>query len=154
MTIKEGEVVSIIGPSGSGKSTLLNIIEGLDTPSTGYVRVADVDVSALSISKLTGYRRKYVGHVFQRMNLVPTLTAAENFELPMLVTGKPRWKQMERSRMLLDAMGVSGKTERKPGQLSGGEQQRVAVAVALANDPPLILADEPTGELDTTNAKL
>jgi len=154
MEVKEGEMVSIIGPSGSGKTTLLNIIGGLDTATGGYVQVGDTVVTALHPSQLVEYRRKTVGHIFQTLNLIPTLTAAENVELPMIALGVPRSKRIQRVKELLEIVGLTERAHHKPDELSGGEQQRVAIAAALANDPPLILADEPTGELDTANAKI
>jgi len=154
MSVKEGEVISIIGPSGSGKTTLLNIMGGLDTATAGSVIVGNVEVTALSTSKLIDYRRKTVGHIFQTLNLIPTLTAAENVELPMIAMGVGRGMRSERVKALLEVVGLTPRASHKPDELSGGEQQRVAMAAALANDAPVILADEPTGELDTTNAKI
>ncbi|MEM2281168.1 MAG: ABC transporter ATP-binding protein [Candidatus Bathyarchaeia archaeon] len=154
MEVKEGEMVSIIGPSGSGKTTLLNIIGGLDQATGGYVQVGDTVVTALHPSQLVEYRRKTVGHIFQTLNLIPTLTAAENVELPMIALGVPRNKRIQRVKELLEIVGLTERAHHKPDELSGGEQQRVAIAAALANDPPLVLADEPTGELDTANAKI
>jgi len=154
MSVKEGEVVSIIGPSGSGKTTLLNIVGGLDTATAGSVTVGNIEVTALSTSQLIDFRRKTVGHVFQTLNLIPTLTAAENIELPMIAMGAGRNKRNERVKTLLEVVGLTPRATHKPDELSGGEQQRVAMAAALANDAPIILADEPTGELDTTNAKI
>jgi putative ABC transport system ATP-binding protein len=154
MSVKEGEVVSIIGPSGSGKTTLLNIMGGLDTATAGSVTVGQVEVTLLSTSQLIDYRRKTVGHIFQTLNLIPTLTAAENVELPMIALGVGRGKRSERVKALLEIVGLTPRASHKPDELSGGEQQRVAMAAALANDAPIILADEPTGELDTTNAKI
>jgi len=154
MSVKEGEVVSIIGPSGSGKTTLLNIVGGLDTATAGSVSVADIEVTALTTSQLIDYRRKTVGHIFQTLNLIPTLTAAENVELPMIAMGAGRSMRSERVKTLLEVVGLMPRATHKPDELSGGEQQRVAMAAALANDAPIILADEPTGELDTTNAKI
>jgi len=154
MSVKEGEVVSIIGPSGSGKTTLLNIVGGLDTATAGSVTVSNIEVTVLTTSQLIDYRRKTVGHIFQTLNLIPTLTAAENIELPMIAMGVGRSKRSERVRSLLEVVGLTPRASHKPDELSGGEQQRVAMAAALANDAPIILADEPTGELDTTNAKI
>ncbi|MBS7608618.1 MAG: ABC transporter ATP-binding protein [Candidatus Bathyarchaeia archaeon] len=154
MEVKEGEMISIIGPSGSGKTTLLNIIGGLDQATGGYVQVGDTVVTALHPSQLVEYRRKTVGHIFQALNLIPTLTAAENVELPMIALGVPRIKRVQRVKELLEIVGLTQRAHHKPDELSGGEQQRVAIAAALANDPPLILADEPTGELDTANARI
>jgi len=154
MAVKEGEMVSIIGPSGSGKTTLLNIMGGLDTATAGSVRVGDIEVTVLSTSQLVEFRRKTVGHIFQTLNLIPTLTAAENIELPMIAMGVSRSKRAERLKMLLEVVGLTERANHKPGEMSGGEQQRVAIAAALANDAPVILADEPTGELDTVNARI
>jgi len=154
MAVKEGEVVSIIGPSGSGKTTLLNIVGGLDTATAGTVVVGNLEVTTLSTSQLIDYRRKTVGHIFQTLNLIPTLTAAENIELPMIAMGLPRSKRNERVKMLLEVVGLTERATHKPDELSGGEQQRITMAAALANDAPIILADEPTGELDTVNAKI
>ena len=154
MSVKEGEVVSIIGPSGSGKTTLLNIMGGLDTATAGSVVVGRAEVTALSTSQLIDYRRKTVGHIFQTLNLIPTLTAAENIELPMIALGVGRSNRRERVEALLEVVGLTPRANHKPEELSGGEQQRVTLAAALANDAPVILADEPTGELDTTNAKI
>jgi putative ABC transport system ATP-binding protein len=152
--IKDGEIVSIIGPSGSGKSTLLNLVGGLDQPTAGSIRVGNIEVAGLSTRELTQYRRKTVGHIFQNLNLIPTLTAAENVELPMIALGVSRNRRTEKTKTLLEVVGLSQRMYHKPDELSGGEQQRVAIASALANDPPVILADEPTGELDTLNAKM
>ena len=154
MSVKEGEVVSIIGPSGSGKTTLLNIVGGLDQATAGSVAVGDAEVTALSTGQLIDYRRKTVGHIFQTLNLIPTLTASENIELPMIAMGASRGKRGERIKALLDVVGLTPRAGHKPDELSGGEQQRVAIAAALANDAPVILADEPTGELDTVNAQI
>jgi putative ABC transport system ATP-binding protein len=154
MSVKEGEVVSIIGPSGSGKTTLLNIMGGLDTATAGSVLVGDTQVTALSTSQLIDYRRKTVGHIFQTLNLIPTLTAAENVELPMIALGVGRSKRKDRVKEMLEIVGLTPRANHKPDELSGGEQQRITMAAALANDAPVILADEPTGELDTTNVKI
>jgi len=154
LTIKTGEMVALIGPSGSGKTTLLNIIGGLDKASAGSVRVFDKELTKMSAQQLVEYRRNTVGHVFQTMNLIPTLTAEENIELPMVAFGKPKVEREVRVDELLKIVGLVPRRHHKPGELSGGEQQRVALAAALANDPPVILADEPTGELDTANARI
>ncbi|MFC3505446.1 ABC transporter ATP-binding protein [Micromonospora krabiensis] len=151
MVIDRGELVAIVGASGSGKSTLLNILSGLDTPTAGIARVADYDLLNLSAKRRLSYRRKKVGFVWQQTgrNLLPYLTAQENVELPMeLAGGRRRRARRERARELLDLVGVGYCADRRPGQLSGGEQQRCAVAVAVANDPEVLFADEPTGELD------
>jgi putative ABC transport system ATP-binding protein len=154
MSVKEGEVISIIGPSGSGKTTLLNIIGGLDTATAGSVEVGGTQVTALSTYQLIDYRRRIVGHIFQTLNLIPTLTAAENVELPMIAMGVDRSKRRDRVNELLQIVGLTQRADHKPEELSGGEQQRITMAAALANDAPVILADEPTGELDTTNVKI
>jgi len=154
MEVKAGEMVAIIGPSGSGKTTLLNIIGGLDQATGGFVKVGNIPVTALSTNELVSYRRKTVGHIFQTLNLIPTLTAAENVELPMIALGIPRSQRKKRVKELLGVVGLSDRVNHKPDELSGGEQQRVAIAAALANDAPVLLADEPTGELDTANAKI
>ena len=154
MSVKEGELVSIIGPSGSGKTTLLNIMGGLDKATAGTVAVGNTEVTTLSTPQLINYRRKTVGHIFQTLNLIPTLTAAENIDLPMIATGISRGKRKERVKNLLEVVGLTARAKHKPDELSGGEQQRVAIATALANDAPVLLADEPTGELDTVTAKI
>jgi putative ABC transport system ATP-binding protein len=154
MDIKAGELISIIGPSGSGKTTLLNIVGGLDQATAGTVQVGDADITALSTTDLVDYRRRTVGHVFQALNLIPTLTASENVELPMIALGVSRGERGGRVQELLKIVGLLDRANHKPEELSGGEQQRVAIATALANDAPVILADEPTGELDTVNAKI
>jgi putative ABC transport system ATP-binding protein len=154
MEVKAGELISIIGPSGSGKTTLLNIVGGLDQATAGKVQVGETEVTALTTTQLVDYRRKIVGHVFQTLNLIPTLTAVENIELPMIALGIPRSKRAERTQELLKIVGLTDRAHHKPEELSGGEQQRVAIAAAMANDAPILLADEPTGELDTVNAKI
>ena len=154
MDVKAGELISIIGPSGSGKTTLLNIVGGLDQATAGTVQVGDIGVAVLSTTQLVDYRRRTVGHIFQTLNLIPTLTAVENIELPMIAFGVSRKKRAERTQELLEIVGLTDRANHKPEELSGGEQQRVAIAAALANDAPVLLADEPTGELDTVNAKM
>jgi putative ABC transport system ATP-binding protein len=154
MDVKAGELVSIIGPSGSGKTTLLNIVGGLDLATAGTVSVGNIGVTTMSPTQLVDYRRRTVGHIFQTLNLIPTLTAAENIELPMIALGASRKNRTERVRQLLEIVGLTDRANHKPEELSGGEQQRVAMAAALANDAPVLLADEPTGELDTVNAKI
>ncbi|MBS7631117.1 ABC transporter ATP-binding protein [Candidatus Bathyarchaeota archaeon] len=154
MKVEGGEMISLIGPSGSGKTTLLNIIGGLDKPSAGYVKVFDKILTLLSPKELVEFRRSTVGHVFQTMNLIPSLTAGENIELPMIALGVPKHKRRDRVNELIEVVGLKERINHKPGELSGGEQQRVALAAALANDPRLILADEPTGELDSFNARI
>lgn len=154
MRVNEGELVSVMGPSGSGKTTLLNIIGGLDRATAGEVKVGDTDVTFLNRDELVMYRRRAVGHIFQTLNLVPTLSAAENVALPMIVNKVPRGERRNRVDQLLETVKLTDRARHKPDELSGGEQQRVAIAAALANDPPIILADEPTGELDSETSKV
>lgn len=152
--IEPGDLVAIIGPSGSGKSTLLNLIGGLDRPSTGRVLIDGVDISRIPNAELAKIRNRKIGFVFQSFNLISRLTAVENVELPLLVTSTPRAKTRERALELLGEFGIRNKADRRPTQMSGGEQQRVAVARALATDPLVILGDEPTGNLDTKSTKV
>jgi putative ABC transport system ATP-binding protein len=154
LDIDAGELVSIIGPSGSGKSTLLNIIGGLDKATAGTVQVGEKTVTNLSVRQLVDYRRKVVGHIFQNLNLIPTLTAQENIEFAMVASGVARGKRKQRVQELLTTVGLESRAHHKPEEMSGGEQQRIAIASALANDAPILLADEPTGELDTANARV
>jgi len=150
--IHSGEFVAIVGPSGSGKSTLLGIIAGLDNPSAGQVLIDGVDITRMSEGKLAVVRNSKIGMVFQSFNLIPTLTAQENVEVPLYV-GKHKGSPSERARELLDLVGLSHRLNHRPNQLSGGEQQRVAIARALATDPALVIADEPTGNLDAHNGE-
>lgn len=143
-----GEMVALMGPSGSGKSTLLGIAAGLDRPSSGEVRLDGEEIGRLSERKLAGVRAHKVGMVFQSYNLIPTLTALENVQLPMFVPGREH-RNLNRAGELLAEVGLSHRLHHRPSQLSGGEQQRVAVARALVVDPPLLVADEPTGNLDS-----
>jgi putative ABC transport system ATP-binding protein len=154
LDITNGELVSIIGPSGSGKTTLLNIIGGLDKATAGTVRVGEKTVTSLSVRQLVDFRRKMVGHIFQNLNLIPTLTAKENIEFSMVASGVKRSQRKQRVQELLKTVGLDDRANHKPEELSGGEQQRIAIASALANDAPVLLADEPTGELDTANARI
>jgi putative ABC transport system ATP-binding protein len=154
MDVNAGEFIAIIGPSGSGKTTLLNVLGGLDTATAGTVRVGNVDLTSMNPTQLVDYRRETVGHIFQTLNLISTLTATENIELPMIARGVSRGKRKERVQELLGIVSLTDRANHKPEELSGGEQQRIAMAAALANDAPIILADEPTGELDTVNAKI
>jgi len=149
MQIADGEAVAIQGPSGCGKTTLLNLIGGIDRPTAGRIEVDGTNIVDAADGDLVTYRRDKVGFVFQFFNLVPTLTAEENVQLPMQLAGIARERQTRRASELLRLVGLQTRASHRPDELSGGEQQRIAVAVALANDPPLILADEPTGELDT-----
>lgn len=153
LSVNEGELISVMGPSGSGKTTLLNILGGLDRSTAGQAKVGDVDLTFLSRKQLVMYRRNVVGHIFQTLNLIPTLTAAENISLPMIVAQVPRSERRNRVDELLDIVQLSDRAHHKPDELSGGEQQRVAIAAALANDPPVVLADEPTGELDSETSR-
>jgi ABC-type lipoprotein export system ATPase subunit len=154
LRVARGEMMAIVGASGSGKSTLLNILAGLDTPSAGRVSVGERDLLTTTEDDLVRYRRAEVGFVWQQTgsNLIPYLSAEQNVEVPMILEGKSRSHARERARWLLDQVGLLEKRRNKPTELSGGEQQRVAIAVALANNPPLLLADEPTGELDSATA--
>ncbi len=150
--IKSGEFVSIVGPSGSGKSTLLGIIAGLDNPSSGQVLIDGVDITRMSEGKLASVRNNKIGMVFQAFNLIPTLTAQENVEVPLYV-GKHKGAPSARAKELLALVGLSHRLGHRPNQLSGGEQQRVAIARALATDPAFVIADEPTGNLDAKNGE-
>ncbi len=147
--VEKGEFVAIMGPSGSGKSTLLHLLGGLDTPSNGEVTLADHQLSKLNEYQATLARRHNVGFVFQFFNLLPTLTAEENVLLPLIIDGKNPDKYKERLNSLLDLVGLTDRRTHRPDQLSGGEQQRVAIARALITEPAILLADEPTGNLDT-----
>jgi putative ABC transport system ATP-binding protein len=151
LEIPARQFVAIAGPSGSGKSTLLGLIAGLDRPSTGCIRVAGADVTALSEDALARFRLDTVGYIFQSFHLIPTLTALENVAVPLELAGEA--DALERARALLGEVGLGDRTERYPVQLSGGEQQRVAVARAVARRPPVLLADEPTGNLDSATGK-
>lgn len=155
LTVSEGELIAIIGPSGSGKSTFLNILGGLDRPSAGKILVGGKNLLKILDSSLDFYRKNEVGFVWQQAsrNLVPYLTAVENVELPMVIAGQSRRERHSWSREILEKVGLGKKYYCKMTQLSGGEQQRVAIAVALANRPRLLLADEPTGEIDSVTAK-
>ena len=155
LEVAGGELTGIVGASGSGKTTLLNILAGLERPSAGRIRVGDRDLLDISESELVAYRRREVGFVWQATgrNLVPYLNVRDNIELPQAIAGTGRKERRERATELLDALQMSDKGRRYPSELSGGEQQRVSIAVALANNPPLLLADEPTGELDTNMAE-
>jgi putative ABC transport system ATP-binding protein len=153
LTIHPGEFVAIMGPSGSGKSTLMHLLGCLDLPSDGVVQLDGKDITTLDEDTLAQIRGKKVGFVFQTFNLIPTLTAQENVEMPLFFQGVPREKRRARAAELLRKVGLDGRLHHKPAQLSGGERQRVAIARALANDPEIILADEPTGNLDSESGK-
>lgn len=148
LDVKDGEYVSILGPSGSGKTTLFNLIGGMDTPTRGTVIIDGNDIFATSSSARTAMRCEKIGYIFQTFNLIEFLTAAENVALPMAFAGSPMKDRMKQARGLLERVGLGDRLLHHPSQLSGGQQQRVAVARALANNPSIILADEPTGNLD------
>ncbi len=152
--VEKGEFVSIIGPSGSGKTTLLNLLGALDRPTAGKVFINGTDISKLPNAELAKVRNKKLGFVFQDFNLISRMSAGENVELPLLIEGIPGDERRRRARTLLDRFGLGAKLDRNVNKLSGGERQRVAVARALANDPAIILADEPTGNLDTKNTEV
>ena len=149
MQVADGELVAVQGPSGCGKTTLLNLIGGIDRPTAGRIEVDGSNLVDFADRDLVKYRLAKVGFIFQFFNLVPTLTAEENVELPLRLAGKGPSIRAKRRKELLELVGMTQRASHRPDELSGGEQQRVAIGVALANDPPLLLADEPTGELDT-----
>jgi putative ABC transport system ATP-binding protein len=152
LRIPDGTFVALMGPSGSGKSTLLNLIAGLDQPSSGTIQVAGQVLSSLSEDQLAAWRAAHVGFVFQFYNLIPVLTAAENVEVPLLLTRLSKAERRKHVEVALSVVGLADRKHHLPGQLSGGEQQRVAIARAIVVDPELIVADEPTGDLDAKNA--
>ena len=151
LNIGKGEVVSIVGPSGAGKTTLLQIIGTLDKPDDGSVVINDTDITALSNKKLSDFRNRHIGFVFQFHQLLPEFTALENIMIPAFIAGKSHSEAKKRAEELLEFMGLSDRASHKPAELSGGEKQRVAVARALVNNPAVILADEPSGSLDSKN---
>src|SRR4051812_42125707 len=153
LDVAQGEFVGLLGTSGSGKSTLLNLIAGLDKATSGTLRVFDRDLASMNSEALSVHRRTNVGIIFQSFNLVTTMSAAENVALAMMFAGAPRDERDARASRLLDAMGLGGRQRHRPRELSGGEQQRVAIARALANNPHLLLADEPTGNLDSRTTR-
>jgi putative ABC transport system ATP-binding protein len=153
LEIADGEFVAIMGPSGSGKSTLLHLIGGLDLPNTGRVLLDDLDIAQQNGNQLAELRGRKVGFVFQTFNLVPTLSALKNVELPMIFQKVPRKERYEKARRLLEQVGLGDRLHHKPSELSGGECQRVAIARALANNPQILLADEPTGNLDAESGE-
>ncbi len=153
LDIKRGEYISIMGPSGSGKSTLFNMIGGLDKPTSGSVYINEVDLAQLDAYELAWLRCRTIGYIFQTFNLIPVMTALENVTLPMIFAGVPEDERRDRGMELLKRVGLAERWNHKPFELSGGQQQRVAIARALANDPAIILADEPTGNLDLKTGK-
>ncbi len=153
LEIETGKYISIMGPSGSGKSTLFNMIGGLDKPTSGKVFIDEVDIAQLDAYELAWLRCRKIGYIFQTFNLIPVMTALENITIPMTFAGVANDVAMERGMQLLDQVGLTGRHMHRPAELSGGQQQRVAVARALANSPAIILADEPTGNLDLTTGE-
>lgn len=153
LTVRSGEFLALLGTSGSGKSTLLNLIAGLDRPTSGSLRAFGQDLGQLSSEAMSMYRRQRVGIIFQSFNLVSTMTAADNVALAMMFAGVPRVERDARASRLLDTMGLGSRARHRPAELSGGEQQRVAIARALSNEPALLLADEPTGNLDSRTSR-
>ena len=152
LTIREGEFVALMGPSGSGKSTLLNLIAGIDSPTDGEVRVAGESLGTLKPGKLAAWRARHIGFIFQLYNLIPVLTAYQNVELPLLLTKLSAKERKKRVLKVLGLVGLEARAKHFPRQLSGGEEQRVAIARAIVADPTLLVADEPTGDLDAKNA--
>lgn len=153
MAIEAGEFLGVVGPSGSGKSTLLYLLGGLDQPTKGHIWVNGRDIVALDENELAKFRQKTVGFVFQTFNLIPTMTAVQNVAFPMIFARVPRDEQLERAGHLLNLVGLGDRLNHKPTELSGGQQQRVSVARSLVNDPAIILADEPTGNLDSKSGE-
>lgn len=153
LDIEGGEFLALMGPSGSGKSTLLNMVAGIDKPDNGIVRVGGIDIALLSEAQLARWRAANVGFIFQFYNLIPVLTAFENVELPLLLTNLSRQERREHVDVALHLVNLQDRQDHYPGQLSGGEQQRVAIARAIITDPTIVVADEPTGDLDRTSAE-
>jgi putative ABC transport system ATP-binding protein len=152
LDIQPGDFTALMGPSGSGKTTLLNLIAGIDKPDAGVLRVGGVDIAALGETELADWRAAHVGFIFQFYNLIPVLTAYENVELPLILTGLSRAERRERVELTLSVVGLADRMKHYPNELSGGQQQRVAIARAVVADPTLIVADEPTGDLDRVSA--
>jgi putative ABC transport system ATP-binding protein len=153
LSVPAGEFLAIMGPSGSGKSTILNLVAGLDRPSSGSVRVGEVELPGMSDSDRSGWRAHNVGYIFQRYHLLAVLNASKNVEIPLLLTRLPRAERKRRVATALDLVGMTDRARHLPRQLSGGQEQRVAIARSIVADPKVILADEPTGDLDATSAK-
>jgi putative ABC transport system ATP-binding protein len=153
LEVRRGEFLAVMGPSGSGKSTLLNILAGLERPTRGAIVVDGADLSAMDEVALASYRREKVGMIFQAFNLLPRYRVVENVALPLLFAGVPLDKRLERARAVLDRLGMGPRADHRPSQLSGGEMQRTAIARALVTEPSLLLADEPTGNLDSANGE-
>jgi putative ABC transport system ATP-binding protein len=152
VTVPAGDFMGLMGPSGSGKSTLLNLLAGIDRPTRGSIRVADTEISSLSERALAGWRARHIGFIFQLYNLIPVLTAFENVELPLLLTNLSKKQRRDHVMTALGIVGVDDREKHYPRQLSGGQEQRVAIARAIVTDPTLLLADEPTGDLDAKSA--
>ena len=153
LSIESGEFLALMGPSGSGKTTLLNLIAGLDTPTTGDIVVGDENIAAMSRRQLAAWRSRHVGFIFQLYNLLPVLTAYQNVELPLLLTSLSKKDRREHVMTALEVVGLTDRADHFPRQLSGGQEQRVGIARAIVSDPTLILADEPTGDLDAKSAE-
>jgi putative ABC transport system ATP-binding protein len=152
LSADEGDFLGLMGPSGSGKSTLLNLLAGIDRPTRGSIRIAGTEISGLSENGLAGWRARHIGFIFQLYNLIPVLTAFENVELPLLLTRLSKKQRREHVMTSLEIVGLGDRTKHYPRQLSGGQEQRVAIARAIVTDPTLLLADEPTGDLDAKSA--
>ena len=152
ITVAEGEFLGLMGPSGSGKSTLLNLLAGIDRPSRGTIRIGDTDITTLPERTLAGWRSRHIGFIFQLYNLIPVLTAFENVELPLLLTNLTKKQRHDHVMTALGIVGLTDRAQHYPRQLSGGQEQRVAIARAIVTDPTLLLADEPTGDLDAKSA--
>ena len=152
LAVQRGEFLALMGPSGSGKTTLLNLIAGIDSPTSGSLRIGDQDVSKLSRAKLAKWRSRHVGYIFQLYHLVPILSAYENVELPLLLTKLNKGERREKIDSALDLVGLSDRAHHRPAELSGGQEQRVAIARAIVHNPDLLVADEPTGDLDRESA--
>jgi ABC-type lipoprotein export system ATPase subunit len=153
LKISKGSFVIIFGPSGGGKSTLLHLLGGIDRPTSGTINIGGLELETMSESVLTRFRREHIGFIFQFYNLLPSINALENVELPLLARGIKRGEAMERAQELLKRVGLNGRAMHKPSQLSGGEQQRVTIARAIVGEPSIVLADEPTGDLDAKSSE-